>query len=60
MEYDLDTLRFTERRLAALVVIDPVYLPLFVAIQKEIERLTETKDALAKAQAIAKSYKAVA
>lgn len=60
MPYDLETLRYTERRLAALVVANPVYVPLFVRVQKEIEVLTNTQDTLAKAKAIADSYSAVA
>ncbi|MEO9684850.1 MAG: hypothetical protein ABJF86_10480 [Tateyamaria sp.] len=60
MSYDLETLRYTERRLAALVVANPVYVPLFVRVQNEIEILTNTQDTVAKAKAIADSYKAVA
>lgn len=60
MSYDLETLRYTERRLAALVVANPVHVPLFVRVQKEIEILTNTQDAVARAKAIADSYSAVA
>lgn len=59
MSYDLDTLRYTERRLAALVVADSGFLPFFVKIQSEIEAREKSNDNLAKAKAIADSYKAV-
>lgn len=60
MTHDLETLRYTERRLAALVVANAVYVPLFARVQKEIEIISNTQDTLAKAKAIADSYKAVA
>lgn len=60
MSYDLETLRYTERRLAALVVENPVYVPLFVRVQNEIEILTNTQDIVAKAKTIVDSYSAVA
>ena len=59
MKFDLDTLRYTEHRLAVLVVVNPVYVPLFVRVQKEIESLTETQDVIAKAKATSERYRTV-
>ena len=56
MEYDRETLEYTLRRLAALVVQDPAYVPLFVRIEKEIEALTATQDAVERARAIVERY----
>ena len=45
---------------AALVITDPVYLPIFTRIEEELASWSSRDDAISRARAIAASYKAVA
>lgn len=60
MSADLEKLKAAYEKAAALVVEDPVYLPVFERIEREIALLEKQKDTIQRAKAIAECYKAVA
>lgn len=60
MSVDLEKLKAAYSKAAALVVVDPVYLPVFERIEREIALFENQDDAIQRARAIADSYKAVA
>jgi hypothetical protein len=48
------------RTIAALVLADPVYLPIFERVEREIAALEYQGDIISRARAITARYKAVA
>ena len=56
----LSDLQKMHRMAAALVVADPVYLPIFERIERELAVLDAHGDAISRARAIAARHKAVA
>ena len=57
MSYDLETLKQVELKLAALVVQDQAYLPLFLRIEREIETLKENEQAIGRAKGLLAAYR---
>lgn len=57
---DLEKLKAAYSKAAALVIEDPVYLPVFERIEREITLFEKQEDAIQRARAIAERYKAVA
>lgn len=55
----LSDLQKMQRMAAALVVADPVYLPIFERIEHELAVFTAQGDAISRARAIAVRHKAV-
>ncbi|QBX34261.1 hypothetical protein E4191_05680 [Paracoccus liaowanqingii] len=55
-----ETLQKMHRVAAALVVDDPIYLPIFERIEKELARMDDKKTTLERARAILASHKAAA
>ncbi|WP_170420891.1 hypothetical protein [Ruegeria arenilitoris] len=60
MSADLEILKAAYEKAAVLVVEDPVYLPVFERIEREIALLEKQEDTIQRAKAIAERYKAVA
>ena len=60
MSADLEKLKAAYAKAAALVIEDPVYLPVFERIEREIALFEKQDDAIQRAKAIAENYKAVA
>lgn len=60
MEVDLRTLQRMHKLAADLVLADPVYVPIFERIEREIAALEGQGDAIDRARAIAARHKAVA
>jgi hypothetical protein len=60
MSVDLDKLKAAYSKAAALVIEDPVYLPIFERIEREIALFEKHDDAIQRAKAIAERYKAIA
>lgn len=60
MKADLKSLQVAHRKVAALVLIDPVYLPIFERIEREIDMLNAESDVISRARAIAAHQWAVA
>ena len=60
MSVDLKSLRSAYRKVAALVLHDPVYLPIFERIDREIAALEAEGDVISRARAVAALHKAVA
>ncbi len=60
MEVDMPTLHWMHKLAADLVLADPVYVPIFERIEREIAALKGQGDAISRARAIAASHKAVA
>lgn len=60
MSVDLEKLKAAYSKTAALVIEDPVYLPVFERIEREISFFEKRDDAIQRAKAIAERYKAVA
>jgi hypothetical protein len=60
MSVDLDTLQAAYFKVAALVVEDPAYLPIFERIEREIELLKKQDDVIERARAVAARYRAIA
>lgn len=60
MSTDLKILEAACEKVAALVIEDPVYLPVFERIEREIALFEKRDDAVSRARAIAERYKAVA
>lgn len=60
MSVDLEKLKAAYKKAAALVSEDPVYLPVFERIEREIALFEKQDDAIQRAKAIADRYKAVA
>ncbi len=60
MRADLETLQAAYSKVAALVIEDPVYLPIFERIEHEIAILQAEDDAISRARAVAARYRAVA
>jgi hypothetical protein len=56
---DLKSLQSAHRKLAVLVLHDPVYLPIFERIEKEIALLSDQDDAISRARAVAALQKQV-
>ena len=59
-DISLDDLKKMHLMAAALVITDPVYLPIFTRIEEELASWSSRDDAISRARAIAASYKAVA
>ena len=59
MSVDLAKLKAAYGKAAALVIEDPVYLPIFERIEREIALFEKQDDVIRRAKAIAESYKAV-
>lgn len=57
---ELKSLQSAHRKLAVLVLHDPAYLPIFVRIEKEIALLTDQRDAISRARAVAALHRQVA
>lgn len=60
MSVDLQQLKAAYAKVAVLVIEDPVYLPVFERIEREIALFEKQDDAIQRAKAIAERYKAVA
>jgi hypothetical protein len=60
MSIDLEKLKAAYSKAAALVIEDPVYLPIFERIEREIALYEKQDDAIKRAKAIAERYNAVA
>jgi|GEM_PF-2125937 len=48
------------RKAAALVLADPVYIPIFERVEREIATLENQNDTISRARAVAAGHKAVA
>lgn len=53
-------LKTMHRMAAAMVIVDPVYLPIFERIEHELAAFEAQGDAISRARAIAACYKAAA
>ena len=60
MNVDLQTLKDHRRKVAALVLRDPVFAPIFERLEREIAALEHTQDVIERARAIAANQSAVA
>ena len=60
MSTDLKSLQSAYRKVAALVLQDPVYLPIFERIEREIAAMEAEGDVISRARAVAARHKAVA
>lgn len=60
MQVDLKSLQSAYLKAAALVVEDPVYLPIFERIEYEIAVFERQDDVIQRAKAVVARYKAVA
>lgn len=60
MSVDLETLKAAYVKVAALLIEDPVYLPVFERIEYEISVFEKQDDVILRAKAVAARYKAVA
>ncbi|MCA1777597.1 MAG: hypothetical protein LC676_18895 [Loktanella sp.] len=60
MSTDLKSLQSAYRKVAALVLQDPVYLPIFERIEREIAAMEAKGDVISRARAVAARHKAVA
>jgi len=56
---DLKSLQSAHRKMAMLVLHDPVYVPIFERIEKEIALLDYQDDAISRARAVADRQKHV-
>jgi hypothetical protein len=56
----LSELQSMQRMAAAMVIADPIYLPIFERIEQELAALEAQGDAISRARAIAARYKAAA
>jgi len=56
----LKKLQSAYRKAAALVLHDPVYIPIFKRIEREIAILENQRDVISRARAIAADHRAVA
>lgn len=59
MTVDLKSLQSAYAKVAVLVLHDPVYLPIFERIEREIAALEVKGDAISRARAVAARHKAV-
>lgn len=59
MNTDLKSLQSAYRKVAALVLHDPVYLPIFERIENEIAAYEAEGDMISRARAVAARHKAV-
>ncbi len=59
MTVDLISLQSAYAKVAVLVLHDPVYLPIFERIEREIAALEVKGDAISRARAVAARHKAV-
>ena len=59
MSVDLAKLKAAYGKVAALVIEDPAYLPIFERIEREIALFEKQDDVIRRAEAIAQRYKAV-
>lgn len=59
MTVDLTSLQSAYAKVAVLVLHDPVYLPIFERIEREIAALEVKGDAISRARAVAARHKAV-
>lgn len=55
----LSELQKMHRMAAALAIDDPVYVPIFERIERELAALNDRDDAISRARAVAALYKAV-
>lgn len=60
MNTDLTSLQLAYRKVASLVLSDPVYLPVFERIEREIAALKAEGDVIGRARAVAARHNAVA
>lgn len=60
MSVDLETLQAAYLKVAALLIEDSVYLPVFERIEYEISVFEKQGDVILRAKAVAARYKAVA
>jgi len=60
MSNDLKSLQAAYAKMAILLIEDPVYLPVFERIEREIVLFEKQDDTIQRAKAIAERYKAVA
>ena len=60
MNVNLKSLQSYRKKVAALVLDDPVYIPIFERIEHEIENLEKENDVISRARAITARYKAAA
>lgn len=60
MRADRQTLQEAYQKVAALVIEDPVYLPVFERIERELTMLDRQDDVIQRARAVAARHKAVA
>ena len=56
---DHKSLQSAHRKLAALVLHDPAYLPVFERIEKEIALMNDQSDAISRARAVAALHRQV-
>lgn len=56
----LADIRDMHRKAAALVIADPVYLPIFERLERELMAYETRQDAISRARAIAASQRAIA
>lgn len=59
MNIELETLKEMHRKAALLMLRDPVYLPIFQRIERELAALEVEGDAISRARAAAALYKQV-
>ncbi len=59
MKPSLTSLQVAYKKLAALVLADPVYIPVFKRIQLEIEVLESNENMIERAKAVCALHKAV-
>lgn len=60
MNVDLKTLQAAYSKVAALVIEDQAYLPIFDRIEREIALFEEQENVIERAKAVAARYRAVA
>jgi N-methylhydantoinase B/oxoprolinase/acetone carboxylase alpha subunit len=60
MIVDLETLQKAHRKVAALVVRNQAYVPIFERLEREIAMLEAEGDVISRARAVSAHYKAVA
>lgn len=56
----LERLQAAHRKVAALVMLDHIYIPIFERLEHEIKILENQGDAISRARAIAANHRAVA
>ncbi len=55
----MKSLQSAHRKMAVLVLHDPVFLPIFERIEKEIAALSDQRDAISRARVVADLHKQV-